>query len=69
MGKYWVLWGWRSDGAYGAEPIMLNVGSHTMCRRGQAIREREKSGWLLAIYRNGVAPEGLRAQVRAAMAL
>lgn len=56
-----TLWGYKAS--YGlTEPIRLSGGALRECRADQRMRESE-GGWLLGIYRQGDAPEGLRAQV------
>jgi hypothetical protein len=60
----WVLWGSHPLYADG-EPIKLTGGTLRECATAQCERERESSDWLLATYRAGAAPLGLRIQAAA----
>lgn len=56
---------WGSHPAYvDGEPIKLTIGTLGEVRASQRQRERD-GGWLLAIYKWGTEPVGLREQVKA----
>lgn len=58
----YVLWGAHPSYAYGTA-IKITGGTLRSCRSEQRFRVAE-GGWLLAIYRSGTSPDGLRDQVR-----
>lgn len=60
MENTWVLWGSKACYLNGI-PIKLSSGNLSHCRMAQRAREREGS-WLLAIYKAGTEPIGLRLQ-------
>ncbi|WP_328973954.1 hypothetical protein [Streptomyces sp. NBC_00239] len=61
----WVTWGWRA-GIGLTMPVAVTAGTHKHCLA--AMREYRGYGWLCALYPTGTQPEGLRLQVRQALA-
>jgi hypothetical protein len=62
----WTLWGSHPAYADGL-PIKISIGTLREVRAAR--RQRERDGdWLLAIYRWGIEPVGLREQVKAQQA-
>ena len=63
-GDDWILWGFHY--AWQPTPIKLTGGTLDHCHA--RLRERTAAGWSTAIYREGIAPTGLRDLAREVLA-